>query len=211
MADAPRPGDMSPLEQAQAYVAGRSYDIARDVVAAPLVSHLAMQQAGDEMPSVAEVFQAGAGLANMTSLAAVAILDLFRPHFARLTQELKASRDLGRFYLDDAIAQRQRAELAEQQIGTSLAFVEESRLARGEAASEIAALRARVAELEDAARADALTHHDGATKDRNRIDALEITLSRVALILRNGAAKHVDRVGDALAAIERLRAKERQP
>jgi hypothetical protein len=195
MADAPRPEDMSPLQQAQAYAAGRSDDIARDVVTALLASHLAMQQAGDEMPSVAEVFQAGAGLANMTSLAAVAILDLFRPHFARLTQELKASRDLGRFCLDDAIARRQRAELAEQQIGTSLAFVEESRLARGEAASEIAALRARVAELEDATRADALTHLDSATKDRNRIAELEAQL---------GAAKRQAHIAEAeLAATER--------
>lgn len=96
MGDAPRPDDMTPIQQAQAYAEGRSDDISRELVTELLASHLAMQQAGEEMPSVDAlcILAAGGDGSDQTPEQRRAIRGqmalaqrLIRPAFARLTQE----------------------------------------------------------------------------------------------------------------------------
>lgn len=160
MGDAPRPGDMGPIEQAQAYADGRSDDIARDVAAALLASHLAMQRAGSELPSVVTVgVHIGEAFADHQTInagrvnaQAHRILDLFAPYFARLTQERDEARERARRVevshaehafqvIGERDALRQRAERAERELAVaSECYVNER--------EEAAMLRARIAELE---------------------------------------------------------------
>jgi hypothetical protein len=87
-----------------------------------LADHIAMRTAGEEMPSegaIADRVYEQCGNNEAAINAAPRVLDLFRPLFARLTQE----RDEGRLALScssyDAHTLRQRAERAEELLHVS--------------------------------------------------------------------------------------------
>lgn len=127
-----------------------------------LVAFTALQQAGEEMPSVDEVVTCvfasdGGGFSYQSD--AVRILDHFRPIFARLTQERGEARARSKARAQAASkaaaasrkeidALRQRAERAEREIEFQRTRAEDiEKIAEGQVETE-RALRARVAELE---------------------------------------------------------------
>lgn len=84
---------------------------------------------------------------------------------------------------------RQRAERAERELAASGDEGDELEDDGIALRVENAKLRARIAELEDQVRADALTHHDGMTKDQNRIRELEAHIAEFEASRELGAVR----------------------
>ena len=133
-----------------------------------LASHRAMQRAGEEMPSDRQVAVAWWGAKPQDNEfpaqgSARAVLAIFAPHYARLTQERdEARRDAAanehgwRTARDEAVrshaecaALRQRAERAERELeNRDRPQLEAANRLTAEALADNKALRARIAELE---------------------------------------------------------------
>jgi hypothetical protein len=123
-----------------------------------LADHLVMQQAGEEMPSDRQVAVAWWGAKPHDNEfpaqgSARAVLDLFRPIFARLTQERDEWRERAEARLADrgvqeAVTLRQRAERAERIALEQQTEAREATKATADRYVEIQHLRARIAELE---------------------------------------------------------------